>query len=327
MTTTTDHATQDAILAELRALRAEVEALRAAQERSAETMSETWEEFIPIAKLAMESAARKLEALEEKGVLAFGRELVGVGERVVEAFGPEDVRALGDSIVSILTTVRTWTQPGVMSLAQEAGSAVQSVKKDDKLGVFGMLAAGRDDDVQHGAALVVGVLRRIGKVARRGQLEGATPGRPAGWNRLAARLAPSGAVTPPVRRAPVDAGVQVAGGADACEPKVVGPALPIPAGFERLPWDGEGYLADASAWNAALAAALAEQHGLALTDGHMAVLEAARGHAASAGSAPNVRKLTQVAGISTRDLYALFPDRPGSTVARIAGLKKPVGCI
>ncbi len=340
MTTTTDQATLEQILAELRALRDEVSALRAAQSRSADTMSETWEEFVPIAKLAMESGARKLEALEQKGILAFGRELVGVGERVVEAFGPDDVRALGDSIVSILTTVRTWTQPGVMSLAQEAGAAVQSVKQDDKLGVFGMLAAGRDDDVQHGAALVVGVLRRIGKVAKRGQLTSVTPGQPAGWSRLASRLAPTGAVTPPVRRAaastvprptvpraPVDVGVKVSGGADACEPKVVGPSLPVPAGYDRLPWDAEGYLADAEAWTPALAAALAEQHGITVGDGHMAVLQAARTHFQSAGSAPNVRKLTQVAGISTRDLYALFPDRPGSTVARIAGLKKPVGCI
>ncbi len=341
-----DRPTTDAeILATLQALQREIAGLRADVARieaTQEQRAELWDEMMPIGKLALESAARRLEELEQKGVLAFGRELVGVGERIVEAFGPDDVRALGDSVVSILTTVRTWTQPGMLSLAQEAGAAVESVRPDDKLGVFGMLAASRDNDVQHGAALAIGVLRRLGRAARAGaNRSGPTPGRPAGWNRLAAKLGPSGAVSPRPRPAPVRPTVARAaqqvtlssssstpsGGADACEPKVMGPVHAIPAGYERLPWDAEGYLADASAWTEALGAALAGQHGLPLDPPRLAIIQAARSHHASAGVAPNVRKLGLVAGVSTRDLYALFPDRPGSTVARVAGLPKPVGCI
>ena len=331
-------ATLQALQRELAGLRADVARIEAVQEQRAEF----WDEMMPIGKLALESVANRMEELEQKGVLAFGRELLGVGERVVEAFGPDDVRALGDSVVSILTTVRTWTQPGMMSLAQEAGAAVESVRPDDKLGVFGMLAASRDNDVQHGAALAISVLRRLGRAARAGvNRSGTTPGRPAGWNRLAAKLGPSGAVTPQATRTVVRTAVVRAapaqqvklshgnpsGGADACEPKVMGPVHAIPAGYERLPWDAEGYLADANAWTEALGAALAGQHGLPLDPPRLAIIQAARGHHAAAGVAPNVRKLGLVAGVSTRDLYTLFPDRPGSTVARVAGLPKPVGCI
>ena len=35
----------------------------------------------------------------------------------------------------------------------------------------------------------------------------------------------------------------------------------------------------------------------------------------------------QGSGVDTKELYQLFPGGPGKLVARIAGLKKPTGCI
>lgn len=343
------------VLATLRALQADLASLRAAVARIEDVQArrdELWDEMMPIGKLALESLANRFEVLEAKGIFAFGNELLGVGERVVEAFGPDDVRALGDSIVSILTTVRTWTQPGMMTLAQEAGAALESNQPDEKLGVFGMLSASRDDDVQHGAALAIGVLRRLGRAVRAGANRSPqVAGRPQGWSRLAARLGPSGAVTPPAAaRSAMPAAAQrtespraaalrsvsvpikpqppaAADGAQTGATTAIGPVHLVPAGYDRLAWDAEGYLRDAGSWTEALAAAIALQHGITLDTPRLAVLIAARDHAAGAGSAPNVRKLAQVAAITTRELYTLFPDRPGSTVARIAGLPKPVGCV
>jgi sulfur relay (sulfurtransferase) DsrC/TusE family protein len=34
-----------------------------------------------------------------------------------------------------------------------------------------------------------------------------------------------------------------------------------------------------------------------------------------------------VASVATKDLYALFPKAPGRTIAKIAGLPKPAGCL
>ena len=57
------------------------------------------------------------------------------------------------------------------------------------------------------------------------------------------------------------------------------------------------------------------------------MLDAARADFAATGSSPNIRRLTQVAGVSTKDLYVLFPRAPGRTIAKIAGLPKPAGCL
>jgi hypothetical protein len=40
---------------------------------------------------------------------------------------------------------------------------------------------------------------------------------------------------------------------------------------------------------------------------------------------PNIRRITQAPGVTTKDIYALFPKAPGAHIAKIAGLPKPAG--
>jgi tRNA 2-thiouridine synthesizing protein E len=97
--------------------------------------------------------------------------------------------------------------------------------------------------------------------------------------------------------------------------------------IDGIAYTADGHLADASAWTRTLGEALARLQGVTLTDAHRAVLEAARSDFATTGVSPNIRRLTQIAGVSTKDIYALFPKAPGRTIAKIAGLPKPAGCL
>lgn len=89
----------------------------------------------------------------------------------------------------------------------------------------------------------------------------------------------------------------------------------------------EGFLVDAAAWNRELAELLATSIGVALTDQHWKLIEFARDEYDKTGASPNIRRLTQGSGISTKEIYAMFPKAPGKCTALIAGLPKPVGCI
>ena len=66
---------------------------------------------------------------------------------------------------------------------------------------------------------------------------------------------------------------------------------------------------------------------LTLTDAHWQVIEWARGERAEHGASPNIRRLSVGTGVPVRDLYALFPARPGVLVAMLAGIPKPGGCL
>ncbi len=95
-----------------------------------------------------------------------------------------------------------------------------------------------------------------------------------------------------------------------------------------LNFDDDGFLADADAWDKDVAAELAAEIGITpLTDRHWQVIEFCRSDYAAQGDAPTLRRITQVAGVPTKELYQLFPKGPAKKVAYIAGLKKPSGCI
>lgn len=90
----------------------------------------------------------------------------------------------------------------------------------------------------------------------------------------------------------------------------------------------EGYMTNPSEWTKEIAVEIAKEEGIEeLTDAHWKVIDFCRQAAASSGAAPTLRTITTGSGISTKDLFALFPKGPAKKVAKIAGLGKPEGCV
>ncbi len=91
----------------------------------------------------------------------------------------------------------------------------------------------------------------------------------------------------------------------------------------------EGFLMNPAEWTKEIAAEIAKEEGIpALTDAHWKVIDYCRSVASSlGGKSPTLRQITTGTGVSTKDLFALFPKGPAKKVARIAGLGKPEGCV
>lgn len=323
----------DSTKTELTLIAERLDALTAQVARLAERprQDDLYDELVPVMRAMMGSAMGRLDAMERDGTLAFVRELGGVGQKVLANFSAADVRQLGDAVVTILETVRTLTQPDVMRVAADAGDALLHAETAKPLGLFGMMRATKDDDVQRGMAVMMEVLRRVGhgvnamaakqqhaddKKAKLAEILGPKRQRKVLGTE---RAAPPKALPPPT---PV---VKAAPPAPACAV----PSKPgqVAAVIDGVAFTADGNLVDATAWTRGLATALADAERVALTDAHWAVLDAARADFATTGSSPNIRRLTQVAGVSTKDLYVLFPRAPGRTIAKIAGLPKPAGCL
>ena len=80
-----------------------------------------------LGKQVFSTTVESLDQLERDGYFAFAREGWGILEQVVTEFSEDDVKALGDNVVTILTTVRNMTQPEIMTLANNAIGAIQDV--------------------------------------------------------------------------------------------------------------------------------------------------------------------------------------------------------
>ncbi len=90
----------------------------------------------------------------------------------------------------------------------------------------------------------------------------------------------------------------------------------------------EGFMTNPAEWTKAIAVEMAKEEGIEeLTDAHWKVIDFSRQSAVSSGASPTLRTITSGSGISTKDLFTLFPKGPAKKVARISGLGKPEGCV
>ena len=90
----------------------------------------------------------------------------------------------------------------------------------------------------------------------------------------------------------------------------------------------EGYMTNSAEWTKEIAVELAKEEGLVeLSLTHWKVIDFARQKAAESGASPTLRTITSNAGVTTKELFSLFPKGPAKKVAKIAGLGKPEGCV
>ncbi|MCL4504956.1 MAG: TusE/DsrC/DsvC family sulfur relay protein [Chloroflexi bacterium] len=90
----------------------------------------------------------------------------------------------------------------------------------------------------------------------------------------------------------------------------------------------EGFMTAPAEWTKDIAVEIAKEEGIAeLTPAHWKVIEFCRQDAAASGKTPTLRRITAGAGVTTKELFALFPKGPAKKVARISGLGKPEGCV
>ncbi len=98
--------------------------------------------------------------------------------------------------------------------------------------------------------------------------------------------------------------------------------------------DEEGYLADLSQWDKDIAAYMANDDDIELTDAHWEVINFLREYYDEYQIAPAVRVLTKAIGKklgkdkgNSKYLYQLFPYGPAKQACKFGGLPKPTGCV
>ena len=92
--------------------------------------------------------------------------------------------------------------------------------------------------------------------------------------------------------------------------------------------DDEGFMTDPSQWSEDLAEILGKNIGIdTLTDGHWKVIRFLREDYEAQGETPGLRRITTEIGVPTKELFQLFPKKPGKKMSYVAGVPKPKGCI
>lgn len=98
--------------------------------------------------------------------------------------------------------------------------------------------------------------------------------------------------------------------------------------------DEDGYLTDWQEWKEGMAAVMAKDDGIELTENHWVIIKFLRDYFVKFQIAPMIKILVKEIGKNfgpemgnTKYLYQLFPGGPAKQACRYAGLPKPTGCV
>lgn len=288
----TEASTLDDVSARVAALNDKLDDVLAhlsAAARQREEVDDLLADLMPALNGGMAMATRKLDELEQNGVLA-------------------TLRVLAERTPVLLETAEVLTDAQLAPLARHMLISLQQARKGPPPTMWQLLRARRDPHVRRGAAALIEMLRGLGN------LGGGAPAAPA---RVEQRATPA----PPAR-----AGAPVHPAHGAVQPGAKVEQARMIAGV-AVHMDAEGFMTRPAEWTAQIAEAIAAEAGLLLTPEHWRVIEFCRTDAATMGVAPGMRRITQQLGIPPRQLYSLFPKGPGILAARIAGLAKPRSCV
>lgn len=88
----------------------------------------------------------------------------------------------------------------------------------------------------------------------------------------------------------------------------------------------EGYFTNPSQWTKEIAAEIAKEENIVLTDQHYAIIDFLRNRHSS-GEALSIRSINQSKIIDVKTFYQLFPGAPLKKATKIGGIPKPASCI
>lgn len=88
----------------------------------------------------------------------------------------------------------------------------------------------------------------------------------------------------------------------------------------------EGYLVNREDWTKEIAAEIAKEQGIELTEKHYEVLEYLRKESV-AGAQLSIRKVGKSGIVDIKGLYDLFPGGPLKYSSKFAGIPKPASCV
>jgi uncharacterized protein YjgD (DUF1641 family) len=102
-----------------------------------------------------------LDHLERKGYFSFMQEGWAIMDKIISEFTQDDVKALGDNIVTILTTVKNMTQPDILALANNAVSALQVEEEMEEVSTLQLIKELSDPRVRRGMARLLNLVKAM----------------------------------------------------------------------------------------------------------------------------------------------------------------------
>jgi uncharacterized protein YjgD (DUF1641 family) len=114
----------------------------------------------------------KMDEFDRKGYFEFIKESQNIVDKVVTSFSKEDVKALGDNVVTILNTIKNLTQPDMLHAINNALNVYKKLDIDvgDKVSLFSILKEMNSPEVRKGLVFALRFLKSLAERPQNNQL-------------------------------------------------------------------------------------------------------------------------------------------------------------
>ena len=122
-----------------------------------------FEDAKPVGKELFSDALEKLDELDRQGYFQFVKELFNIVDNVVNHFTVEDVKLLGDNIVTILETVKSITQPEMLKAVDNAVHIYENLdtKNTPEYSIWKVMRELNTPEMKKGIGFVITFLKKI----------------------------------------------------------------------------------------------------------------------------------------------------------------------
>ncbi len=130
-----------------------------------ESMYDLMQDMGPVVRETIIDTIRKMAVLEQKGYFEFFNEMMRAMDNVVTHYSGEDVRLLGDNIVTIMDTVKNLTQPDMLQAMNNAVNVFQKLEVDDipEYTLWKAMKEMRSPEMRKGIGFMISFLKNLSK--------------------------------------------------------------------------------------------------------------------------------------------------------------------
>ena len=113
----------------------------------------------------------KMDEFDRRGYFEFIKESQNIVDKVVISFSKEDVKALGDNIVTILNTIKNLTQPDMLQAINNALNVykILDIEVGDKVSLFSILKEMNSPEVRKGLVFALRFLKSLAEQPQNNQ--------------------------------------------------------------------------------------------------------------------------------------------------------------
>jgi len=121
------------------------------------------EDASPLVRESIIDFMAKMDEFDRKGYFRLMKEMESVIDNVVTSFTVEDVKALGDNVVTILNTVKSLTQPDMLNAINNAVSVYTKldIEIEEKVSYFQLFKRMNTPEMRSGIAFGIKFLKSL----------------------------------------------------------------------------------------------------------------------------------------------------------------------